>query len=236
MTTKYGKLFLIPNFLSKDNEDDFIAGHVRRMVNHLTHFVVENEKQARALIKRINLSHPQAELKIWLLNEHTKAQEISGLLAALENADAGIISDAGLPCVADPGSSLVALAQTKGIEVIPLPGASSLILTLMGSGFNGQQFSFVGYIPIDKAQRIKRIKELEGVASKGVSQIFMETPYRNESLWIDLLANLNEKILLSVAADILGEKQYIKTKSIKEWKVSKEVSFHKVPAVFCIYR
>ncbi len=233
MTTKYGKLFLIPNFLSDDNEDDFIAGHVRRMVNHLTHFVVENEKQARALIKRINLSHPQAELKIWLLNEHTKAQEISGLLAALENADAGIISDAGLPCVADPGSSLVALAQTKGIEVIPLPGASSLILTLMGSGFNGQQFSFVGYIPIDKAQRIKRIKELEGVASKGVSQIFMETPYRNNHLLSDLLANVNSNAMLCIGCKVGSNTGWVKTKTIAKWKIETP-DLHKQPCIFIL--
>ncbi len=233
MTTKYGKLFLIPNFLSEDNEDDFIAGHVRRMVNHLTHFVVENEKQARALIKRINLSHPQAELKIWLLNEHTKAQEISGLLAALENADAGIISDAGLPCVADPGSSLVALAQTKGIEVIPLPGASSLILTLMGSGFNGQQFSFVGYIPIDKAQRIKRIKELEGVASKGVSQIFMETPYRNNHLLSDLLANVNSNTMLCIGCKVGSNTGWVKTKTIAKWKIETP-DLHKQPCIFIL--
>jgi 16S rRNA (cytidine1402-2'-O)-methyltransferase len=231
MTTKYGKLFLIPNFLSEDNEDDFIAGQVRRLVNHLKHFVVENEKQARSLIKRINLAHSQAELKIWLLNEHTKAHEISGLLAALENEDAGVISDAGLPCVADPGSSLVALAQNKGIEVIPLPGASSIILTLMGSGFNGQQFSFVGYIPIDKNQRIKRIKELEGIASKGVSQIFMETPYRNNQLLNDLTANVNSNALLCIGCKVGSSSGWVKTKTLAKWKLETP-DIHKQPCIF----
>jgi 16S rRNA (cytidine1402-2'-O)-methyltransferase len=195
--------------------------------------VVENEKQARALIKRINIAHPQAELRFWLLNEHTKDHEISGLLAALENADAGIISDAGLPCIADPGASLVALAQTKGIEVIPLPGASSTILTLMGSGFNGQQFSFIGYLPIDKNQRIKRIKEIEAIGSKGISQIFMETPYRNNQLLNDLLANIHPNALLCIGCKVGSNSGWVKTKSIAKWR-TEIPDIHKQPSIFIL--
>ena len=145
-TNTYGKLFLIPNFLSAQNEDDFIAGQVRRMVTHIRNFVVEQEKPGRALLKRLQIQHPQADLKLWVLNEHTAEKDFSLLLKSLENEDAGLISDAGLPCIADPGSQLVALAQAKNIEVIPLPGASSILLTLMGSGFSGQKFSFQGYL------------------------------------------------------------------------------------------
>ena len=183
----YGKLYLIPNFLSEENPDNFIAEMVRNMVHHLKNFVVENEKQARALIKRLQLENVQSELHIWLLNEHTNPNEVPALLKALEGEDAGIISDAGLPCIADPGSALVALAQAKNIEVIPLPGASSMMMALMGSGFNGQQFTFSGYLPIDKTPKIKRIKELESQAHRGVSQIFMETPYRNLQLLDELI-------------------------------------------------
>jgi 16S rRNA (cytidine1402-2'-O)-methyltransferase len=232
-TPSYGKLYLIPNFLSDDNQEDFIAEMVRRMVNHLKHFVVENEKEARALIKKLRIKHSQQEIQIWLLNEHTNPQEIPGLLKALEGNDAGIISDAGLPCVADPGSALVALAQTKNIEVIPLPGASSLMMALMGSGFSGQQFTFSGYLPIDKTPRAKRIKELESLAHRGISQIFMETPYRNRQLLEDLVLNLNAQTKLCIACNMSSEKSWVQTKTIAQWKTQKP-EMHKIPCVFVL--
>lgn len=233
MATKYGKLFLIPNFLSEENEDDFIAGQVRRMVHHLKNFVVENEKQARALIKRLNIAHPQSELKFWLLNEHTKDHEMRDLLNALVDADAGIISDAGLPCIADPGASLVSLAQVKNIEIIPLPGASSIFLTLMGSGFNGQQFTFNGYLPIDKNPKIKRLKELEINAVRGVSQIFMETPYRNNQLLNDLFTTLMPNALLCIGCKVGGNSGWVKTKTIAQWKLEMP-DLHKRPCIFIL--
>jgi 16S rRNA (cytidine1402-2'-O)-methyltransferase len=232
-TTTYGKLYLIPNFLSEDNSDDFIAEMVRRMVHHLKHFVVENEKQGRALIKRLRLENSQQDLHIWLLNEHTQAQEVPSLLKALEGNDAGIISDAGLPCIADPGSALVALAQTKNIEVVPLPGGSSMIMALMGSGFSGQQFTFLGYLPIDKAPKIKRIKELESYAHRGVSQIFMETPYRNNQLLEELIAQCNAQTKLCIACNISSEKGWVRTKTLAQWKTNKP-ELHKIPCVFVL--
>lgn len=228
---KYGKLYLIPNFLSADNSDDFIAEMVRRLVHHVKNFVVENEKQARALIKRLQLQHPQNELQIFLLNEHTTAIEIPKLLQALENSDTGIISDAGLPCVADPGSALVALAQTKNIEVIPLPGGSSMIMALMGSGFNGQQFAFSGYLPIDKNPKIKRIKELESLAHRGITQIFMETPYRNNQLLTELITQCNPQSKLCIACNISSEKGWVRTKTLAQWKKNLP-ELHKIPCVF----
>ena len=230
---KYGKLYLIPNFLSADNSDDFIAEMVRRLVHHVKNFVVENEKQARALIKRLNLQHPQSELQIFLLNEHTAAQEVPKLLQALENNDVGIISDAGLPCVADPGSALVALAQTKNIEVIPLPGGSSMIMALMGSGFNGQQFAFSGYLPIDKNPKIKRIKEIETLAHRGITQIFMETPYRNNQLLTELIAQCNVQSKLCIACNISSEKGWVRTKTLGQWKKNLP-ELHKIPCVFVL--
>jgi len=229
----YGKLYLIPNFLSEDNSDDFIAEMVRRMVHPLKNFVVENEKQARALIKRLRLSHSQQELNIWLLNEHTEAKEVSLLLEALVDNDAGIISDAGLPCIADPGSALVALAQTKNIDVIPLPGGSSMIMALMGSGFSGQQFAFSGYLPIDKFPKIKKIKELESLAHRGSSQIFMETPYRNNQLLEELIAQCNAQTKLRIAYNISSEKGWVRTKTIAQWKAIKP-ELHKIPCVFIL--
>ncbi|MCE2741741.1 MAG: SAM-dependent methyltransferase [Sphingobacteriales bacterium] len=228
---KYGKLYLIPNFLSADNSDDFIAEMVRRLVHHVKNFVVENEKQARALIKRLQLAHPQNELHIFLLNEHTNAIEIPKLLQALENNDAGIISDAGLPCVADPGSALVALAQTKNIDVIPLPGGSSMIMALMASGFNGQQFAFSGYLPIDKNPKIKRIKDIEALAHRGITQIFMETPYRNNQLLTEIIAQCNPQSKLCIACNISSEKAWVKTKTLAQWKKNLP-ELHKIPCVF----
>lgn len=228
---KYGKLYLIPNFLTADNSDDFIAEMVRRMVHHLTHFVVENEKQARALIKRLKIAHPQNELTLYLLNEHSKEQEIGGLLKSLVGNDVGIISDAGLPCVADPGSALVALAQAKNIEVIPLPGGSSMIMALMGSGFNGQHFTFSGYLPIEKVPKAKRIKEIEGLAHRGMTQIFMETPYRNTPLLNELIALCNPQTKLCIACNISSEKGWVQTKTMAQWKKNLP-NIHKIPCVF----
>jgi 16S rRNA (cytidine1402-2'-O)-methyltransferase len=233
MAIKYGKLFLIPNFLSDENEDDFISGQVRRMVHQIKHFVVENEKQARALIKRLQLESAQSELKLWVLNEHTLPQQVPELLEALENSDAGIISDAGLPCIADPGSILVSLAQNKGIEVIPLPGASSIFMTLMASGFNGQQFTFNGYLPIEKPLRVRKLKELEQLAAQGVTQIFMETPYRNNQLVSDLLGNLKPNTSLSIGCKVGGNSGWVKTKTVNAWK-SNIPDLHKLPCIFVI--
>ncbi|MFY8019822.1 MAG: SAM-dependent methyltransferase [Bacteroidia bacterium] len=231
---KFGKLYLIPNVLSDDNGDDFIPEMVKKMVHHIDRFVVENEKDARALIKKLKLEKPQSELKFWKLDEHTPESEIGNLLEALENGlDAGIITDAGLPCIADPGSLLVALAHRKKIEVIPLPGSSSILLTLMGSGLNGQNFAFNGYIPVDKAQRAKKIQFFEQLALKGQTQIFMEAPYRNNALLADVLQNCKPNIRLCIGCDLTSKQSFIQTKTISEWK--KELpDLHKKPVIFII--
>ena len=235
MQKGYGKLFLIPNFLSDDNPENFLPEFVRAKVHHIKNFIVETEKEARALIKKLHLSTPQNELNIFLWNEHSDKNTAHLLLGALENGnDAGIISDAGLPCVADPGNEIVALAHKKNIEVIPLPGSSSIFMALMASGMNGQHFAFHGYLPIDKIERVKKIRQLEAESiSKNQTQIFMEAPYRNNHLLEDILKTCSPGTKLCLAADISASGQFIKTKTMKEWSAQKP-DLHKIPTIFMI--
>jgi 16S rRNA (cytidine1402-2'-O)-methyltransferase len=231
----YGKLYLIPNFLADDNPDSFLAEYVRDQVRHLRHFIVETEKDARALIRRLRIDATQQEVRLFVWNEHSNKADVGQLLEALANGtDAGIITDAGLPCVADPGSDVVALAHQKQIEVIPLPGASSILMALMASGMSGQSFTFHGYLPIDKIQRAKKIKELEADAGrKHQSQIFMEAPYRNNQLLEDVIKNCSSQSRLCVAMNISSAGQFIKTQTIKQWQASK-VDLHKKPVIFIL--
>lgn len=212
-----------------------LAPWVKQQVNHLLHFVAENEKAARALIKNLQLAAPQSELHFVLLNQHTSLEDKQTLLNdALQGHDMGLISDAGLPCVADPGAEAVALAHQLGIEVVPLHGPSSLLLALMASGFNGQSFAFVGYLPIEKAERVKRIKELEKeVLTKKQTQLFIETPYRNNSLLEDLLKNLQPDTQLCVAANLTQPNQFIRSTTVQNWKTNLP-DLHKQPAVFVL--
>jgi 16S rRNA (cytidine1402-2'-O)-methyltransferase len=235
MQQTYGKLYLVPNFLADDNPPGFLPQLVRDQVHHIRHFIVETEKDARALIKQLNLASPQSDLRIFLWNEHSNKNDTHKLLQALENGqDAGIITDAGLPCIADPGSDVVALAHQKNIEVIPLPGASSILMALMGSGMNGQGFSFHGYLPINRNERVKRIKELERDAVvKRQSQIFMEAPYRNNHLLEDVLKHVQPDTRVCIAANISSAKQLIKTRKAKDWLTQKP-DLHKIPTIFII--
>jgi 16S rRNA (cytidine1402-2'-O)-methyltransferase len=219
------KLFLIPVPISENSS--FISDEVKAILPEISFFVVESLKSARRSLRLLGYKKDfNTEVSFFEWDKHTQNQSLKEVEEwMLDGKNIGVLSDAGLPCIADPGNKVVALS-----------GPSSILLALIASGFNGQSFAFSGYLPIDKVQRISRLKHLESLAAAGQTQIFMETPYRNESLWLDLMSNLNENTLLSVAADILGEKQYIKSKTIKDWKKNKEFSFHKVPAVFCIYR
>jgi len=228
----HGKLYLIPNFLSPQNSGQFIPEMVKKSVQHIKHFVVETPKPARALIKHLMLKHKQDDLKLWELNEHTKDNQIHELLEAMVDEDCGLITDAGLPCIADPGYQLVKLAQTKNIQVIPLPGASSIFMALMASGFNGQQFCFNGYLPVDKVLRAKKIKDLEQLVIKfGQTQIFMEAPYRNNQLLDDLIKNCYANTGLCIAANITAINEFIVTKTLKAWALQKP-DLHKIPVMF----
>lgn len=230
------RLLLIPNYLAEDNPANFIADFVKQQVHELKHFIVENEKVARALIKKLELASPQQELNLVLWNEHSKPEDLKQIEELFKlSHDIGIITDAGLPCIADPGADIVAMAHKKGVEVIPLPGASSIFMALMASGFNGQGFAFNGYIPIDKALRAKRIKQLEADAgNRKQSQIFMETPYRNNQLLADLLHVCNAQTKLCIACNISAKDGFVQSKTIQEWKKSIP-DLHKRPTIFVLY-
>ena len=179
-----GKLYLVPSTLGEESPLNVLPPVIAQTIEKLKYFIVEDIKTARRFLKKVNLEIVIDDLSFQVLNEHTPEQEIPSLLAPLvQGNDAGLLSEAGLPCVADPGAMLVSFAHEKGIRVIPLPGPSSVFLALMASGFNGQNFAFHGYLPINKPERIQKIKELEtAVYLKDQTQIFIETPYRNNQM------------------------------------------------------
>ncbi len=229
------KLYLIPSFLGNGNINRVLLPYNIKVVEELWHFVVENEKSARRFIKQVCPNKPQSELKIEILNKKTDSSELPHLLTPLlQGHSVGIISEAGMPGVADPGARLVAAAHAENIEVVPLVGASSILMALMASGFNGNYFSFTGYLPIEKGQRKSAILGLEKRSREtGSAEIFMETPYRNNALLSDLQKYLNPNTQLCVACDITLPTEFIYSTSIKKWKSLKE-DFHKRPAIFII--
>lgn len=229
---KTGILYLIPTLLSEENTG-VIPEHTKSIVNSLDHFVVENEKSARHFLKAIHYPKQLKDVQMKLLNEHTKPEEVESLLLPLSDGiSIGILSEAGCPAVADPGSDLVRLAHSKNITIAPLTGPSSLLLALMASGMNGQCFSFVGYLPRERNERIKAIRELERkVNTKNETQIFIEAPYRNRNLMEDLLQCCAPSLRLCIAADLTSPNQFVATKSISEWK--KQIpDIQKKPVVF----
>lgn len=230
---KYGKLYLIPNFLSENSDANQMPLYNALKVFHIKHFIVESSKPARALLKSLQISTSQQEISLYELNEHTNLNELPNLIKVLEGSDVGLISDAGLPCVADPGWQLVDLAQQKEIEVIPLLGSSSILLALMASGFSGQQFTFNGYLPIDKAKRQQKIREMQSQAVRGFAQIFIEAPYRNNQLLNDLINILPDQLKLCIALNITGENSFVKTTTLSNWR-KKMPNLHKQPVIFIL--
>ena len=228
------KLYLIPTTLSDDAALNIIPEFNVKTIAPLRIFFVEEEKSARRFLKKLMPQFPIQECQLYPLNEHTKVLDVQKYLEILAAQDTGIISESGCPCVADPGTDLVLLAHQRNIEIIPLVGPSSILLALMASGLSGQNFAFNGYLPKDKDERIKKIKQLEQRSrSEGQTQIFMETPYRNDALLEDVLAACSAQTLLCVAAVLTSPTQFIKTLPIKDWKNLK-ISFHKRPALFLI--
>ncbi len=214
-----GKLFLIPVTLGNEKYIDVIPQGVLEKIRDLRFFVVEEIRTARRFLKLIDKSFPIDDTTFFILNEHTSVNNIEPYLdPAIKGNDIGVMSEAGLPCIADPGASIVSLAHIKGIEVHPLTGPSSIIMALIASGFNGQNFTFNGYLPKESSDRIKKIKELERLSNRGVSQIFMETPYRNQRLFEALLDTCHKETRLCVAIDITLAGEKIATKKISEWK------------------
>jgi 16S rRNA (cytidine1402-2'-O)-methyltransferase len=233
---KTGILYMVPSFLSEENTRD-IPDATKEIIFSLDHFIVENEKSARHFLKAAGYPKPLQHLQLQVLNEHTKADEVPALLKPLlAGNNAGIISEAGCPGVADPGSELVKLAHEKNIEVIPLTGPSSILLALMASGMNGQRFTFLGYLPREKSLRVKSIRDLEkNSLSKNETQIFIEAPYRNLQLLEDILNTCNSGTRLCIAVDITSASQLISTKSIGDWK-KKIPDIKKKPVVFLVGR
>ena len=232
-----GVLYLIPSPLGQNAPMEVLPLTVRKVIEELTHFIVENEKDARAFIKRISPKKNQSTLKLFPLNKFTLPEEILTYLDPIEEGiTMGVISDAGCPGVADPGAEIVKMAHRKKITIHPLVGPSSILLAIMGSGLNGQNFAFNGYLPIDKSKRQKEIKKLEKKSFDfNQSQLFIETPYRNDQMLQDLLKSLDRNTEVCVACDLTLPTQFIKTLSVKEWK-KLNLTFHKRPAIFIIHK
>ena len=229
-------LYLLPVTLGETPIEQVLPAYNKEIILGIKHFIVEDIRSARRFLKKVERNINIDELTFYPLNKHTSPEDISGYLKPLmEGHPMGVISEAGCPAVADPGADVVAIAQRKNLKVIPLVGPSSIILSVMGSGFNGQSFAFHGYLPIEPNERIKRIKALEQrVYSENQTQLFIETPYRNLKMMEDILKNCRPQTKLCVAANITCEGEFIKTKTVKEWQ-GKLPDINKIPCIFLIY-
>tara|TARA_R110002072_G_scaffold261258_1_gene419867 strand:- start:18167 stop:18877 length:711 start_codon:yes stop_codon:yes gene_type:complete len=232
-----GNLYLIPCTLGDTPPLEVLPLLVKKAVEHIDHYIVEHEKDARRFIKSIDSKKSQPDLQIQLINKFTNELEIPEMLdPCLEGFDMGIISDAGCPGIADPGAAVVHQAHLKGIKVVPLVGPSSILLAMMASGFNGQNFAFNGYLPIDKGERKAAIKKYEKLSGdENQSQLFIETPYRNNQLLESFLSTLHPKTQICVACDITLASEYIKTAPVEVWKKTK-VDLNKRPTLFIIQK
>ena len=235
--TLKGKLYLIPTTLGEMNPHDVMPQTVKRAIDFIDFYIVENDKTARKFIKSINPEKIQANLKISTLNKHTEITEHNTMISpCLNGINIGLMSEAGCPGVADPGAAIVKMAHEKGIQVIPLVGPSSILLAMMSSGMNGQSFAFNGYLPIDKAEKKSTLKNFEKLShDKNQSQIFIETPYRNNKLFEDILQALRPNTDLCIATDITLPTEYIKTMRVADWKKTK-VDLHNRPTIFIIHK
>lgn len=230
-------LYLIPVPLSEVELEHVLPAGNTAVVRELRHFIVENVRSARRFLKKCDRNINIDELTFYELNEHTDPREVATYLTALAEGHAmGVISEAGCPAVADPGADVVALAQRQGYRVIPLVGPSSILMGLMASGFNGQSFAFTGYLPIDGKARSRRLKEMEHrIMHEDQTQIFIETPYRNNSLLAELVRTLPKQLRLCVASDITGPQEHIVTRTVAQWGAEK-VDLPKVPTIFLLYK
>lgn len=234
--THTGKIFLFPVPLNDGDINAVLPSYNIALIKNIKVFVVENIRSARRFLKKCDRTIDIDTLTFFTLNEHTLQQDIPQMLEpAFEGKDIGVISEAGCPAIADPGADIVALAQRKGIEVIPLVGPSSILMGLMGSGFNGQSFAFAGYLPVDASARAARLKEMERrINRERQTQIFIETPYRNNRLIQELCTSLPSSMLLCVASDITGAKQSIITRSIADWKKA-AFDYSHTPTIFLLF-
>lgn len=235
--SQQGKLYLIPTTLGDNEPLEVLPLSVKKVVEELDHFIVENQKTARRFIKRLTPKKSQPSLVLKSIDKYADEMEVNTYLDVCEKGiSVGLLSEAGVPGIADPGAEVVKLAHKKNIQVVPLVGPSSIVLAMMASGMNGQSFAFNGYLPIEASERKRTIKQLEKLSfEKNQSQIFIETPYRNEKMMTDLKSSLSKHTQLCVACDITLSSEYIKTLSIAEWK-KENVDLHKRPAIFIIHK
>ncbi|MBP5742093.1 MAG: SAM-dependent methyltransferase [Paludibacteraceae bacterium] len=232
-----GILYLIPNTLGENDPNDVLPQKVMETAKAIRHFIVEDVRTARRFLRKIDRTFPIDDSVFFELNQHTDRSKIDPYIKPLlEGKDMGVISEAGCPAVADPGADIVALAHRKGVRVVPLVGPSSILLAQMASGFNGQSFAFVGYLPIENGERQRRLRKLEHRAKEeNQTQLFIETPYRNTKLFEELLATLKGDTKICIACDITLDSEYIETRTVSEWKQKKPQDLNKRPTIFGIF-
>ena len=237
MEHQLGKLYLIPTGLGDNPPLEVLPSSIKKVIESIDDYIVENEKTARRFIKSICSQKSQPNLKFHVLNKYTLENELPEFLnACKEGKSMGLLSEAGCPAIADPGAEIVKLAHQNNIQVKPLVGPSSIILALMGSGMNGQSFTFNGYLPIDKNERKTELKRLERLSfEQNQSQLFIETPYRNNKMLEDLCEALQPQTRVCVACDLTLATEYIRTMTAKEWN-HVQVDLHKRPAIFIIHK
>lgn len=232
----FGTLYFIPVTMGADNVSLVLPSDVINIAQGIDEFIVENEKTARHFLGAIGHSKPIRDITLKPLNKHTNDKDIPKLLTTLiTGKDVGLMSEAGCPGIADPGAKLAALAHRKGIRVAPLVGPSSILLSLMASGLNGQRFTFIGYLPSDKSERVQELKVLEQRSkAHNETQIFIETPFRNQHMLADILSHCKDDTLLCIACNITLAEEFIITKTIASWKQGKLPDLHKKPTVFLL--
>ena len=229
-------LFLIPNLLAADTHKQVLPEYIWTTIKEIKYFIVEDTRNARRYISSLRLGLKIEDLVFFEMGKHSNFENLSEAFALLDKGEnVGLISEAGCPAVADPGARIVAWCQQKDIRVVPMVGASSLLLALMASGFNGQGFAFQGYLPIDKKERAEKIKKLEKLVYQDKqTQIFIETPFRNDSMLESVLQTCQNQTLLCIAANLTAQDEWVKTKSIAYWRKNKP-SLHKIPCVFLLF-
>ena len=230
-------LFLIPVTLGETEHRRVLPAYNREVILQLRHFIVENVRTARRFLKRVDPAIVIDELTFYELNKHTSPEQVAGYLAPMAQGESmGVISEAGCPAVADPGADVVALAQRKHYKVVPLVGPSSILLAVMASGFNGQSFAFHGYLPIDASERTNTLKKLEGrIYAEHQTQLFIETPYRNNKLVEELIRTCRPSTKLCIASNITCEDEFIQTRPVKEW-AGHVPDFSKKPTIFLLFK
>jgi 16S rRNA (cytidine1402-2'-O)-methyltransferase len=231
-----GTLYLIPSTIGETKTDRVIPHYVKEVVAGIRHYIVEEERTARRMLIKLEIPFAIDDLVFYTLNKHTDKSKIPDYLKVAETEDIGLLTEAGVPAIADPGSEIVSLAHLQKIKVVPLVGPSSILLAMMASGLNGQNFAFNGYLPVKNPERIKKIRQLEMRSQEeDQSQIFIEAPYRNNQLLADILSACSDQTLLCLAANLSSENEFIITQTISQW-IKEKPDLHKIPAIFILHK